>query len=126
MQTVNQSRQEYSSPQNQRRASGLDERVLPNLKASIRTADAEARQRAKYKAVAAARSKDLRRSSRSNGLRSFWQTVWRNGDPVRLIQTSPVAQDLPVSPVASNLATRNSGVWLGEEALLTKASLAGG
>lgn len=95
LQTVNQSRQEYSSP-NQKRPSGLDERVLPDLKASIRSADAEARQRAKYKSVAAARGADQQRSSRSNGLRSFWHTVWRNGEPGRSGQSSPVAQDLPV------------------------------
>jgi len=52
LQTVNQARIENQSP-NSKRPSGLDERVLPDLKANIKNADSESRQRAKFRKLAA-------------------------------------------------------------------------
>ena len=94
-QTVHACRLEYSSP-SQRRPNVLDERVLPDLKASIRSADAEAKARTRFRSPVAPRHQDPRRQSRSNGLRNFWHTVWRNGEPARSGPSSPMAADLPV------------------------------
>ena len=77
MQTVNQARIETSSP-NSRRPSGMDERVLPDLKASIRNADSETKQRAKYRKQGM-RREDPRRQSRG-ALRSLWNVLSRNND----------------------------------------------
>ena len=85
----------------------LDERVLPDLKASIRNADAEAKARTRFRSPAAPRHQDPRRQSRSNGLRNFWHTVWRNGEPAR---SGPVRPWLQTCPYAS---LRSLGALLG-------------
>ena len=74
---MNQARIETSSP-NSRRPSGLDERVLPDLKASIRNADSETKQRAKHRKQGI-RREDPRRQSRGT-LRSLWNVLSRNNE----------------------------------------------
>lgn len=56
----------------------MDERVLPDLKASIRNADSETKQRAKHRKQGI-RREDPRRQSRGT-LRSLWNVLSRNNE----------------------------------------------
>jgi len=94
---VNQARIENQSP-NSKRPSGLDERVLPDLKANIKNSDSESKQRAKFRKVAA-RREDPRRQSR--GLRSLWNVLVRNNELERhgsADHPAPSAADLTSAP----------------------------
>jgi hypothetical protein len=95
LQTVNQARIENQSP-NSKRPSGVDERVLPDLKANIKNSDSESKQRAKFRKVAA-RREDPRRQSR--GLRSLWNVLVRNNELERHGSADgPSAADLTSAP----------------------------
>ena len=98
MQTVNQARIETSSP-NSRKPSGMDERVLPDLKATIKNADSESKQRARYRKQGI-RREDPRRQSRGT-LRSLWNVLSRNNELDRhAAAQAGVAEATSSSPAA--------------------------
>ena len=102
VQTVTQARIETSSP-NSRKPTGLDERVLPDLKASIKNADSESKQRARYRKQGVRREVDPRRQSRGT-LRSLWNVLSRNNELERNGGAQASAAEVGPSSLSSSPA----------------------
>ena len=103
VQSVQASRLRHSSPKQP--STEPEELVVPR-KTSIQQEDARLQAAREEQERREQRRQDRRRRERHTPLRQIWNQMFRNGDAVRSVPSSPSGTDLPVSDLANFASVR--------------------